>query len=259
MIENNGRPVRLGYAIAVALAVASLGSAAQAQSGKVDTVINEQLRAEQAAQQSQKRVAQIDDETTAMLSEYRQAVAQAQSLKSYTEQLSATVRSQRDEIETKIREITEIETTAREVLPMMNRMLATLEEFVRLDVPFLPDERSRRIESLKEMMNAADVSISEKYRRIVEAYQIETEYGRTLESYSGKIGERTVDFLRVGRVALLYQTLDGKETGYWNKDAKEWTVDNEYRESVKDGIKIARKQAAPDFLVVPVAAPQEAK
>ena len=108
-------------------------------------------------------------------------------------------------------------------------------------------------------MSRADVSVSEKYRRIVEAYQIEIEYGRTIEAYQGKVGDKTVDFLRAGRVALLYQTLDGKETGYWDADAKKWVQDNDYEDAIEAGLKVAKKQAAPDFIVVPVHAPKEVK
>ena len=87
----------------------------------------------------------------------------------------------------------------------MQKMLDTLEQFVALDVPFLLEERSEpRRELLEEMMARADVTLSEKYRRIVEAYQVEMDYGRTIEAYEGKLGDgddaRTVQFLRVGRV-----------------------------------------------------------
>jgi hypothetical protein len=155
------------------------------------------------------------------------------------------------------RQISEIETTSREALPMMQKMVATLGQFVRLDTPFLPDERSNRIAQLEDMMTRADVSVSEKYRRIVEAYQIEIEYGRTIEAYQGKVGEKTVDFLRAGRVALLYQTLDGSETGYWDADAKTWKQDNSYEDAIKSGLKVAKKQAAPDFIRLPVHAPKQ--
>ena len=117
-------------------------------------------------------------------------------------------------------QLRDVETTSREVLPLMQRMLDTLGQFVDLDAPFLLDERKNRVAMLETMMPRADVTLSEKYRRIVEAYQVEMDYGRTLEAYEAKLGDgddaRTVQFLRVGRVALLYQTLDGKETGYWD-------------------------------------------
>ena len=232
---------------------------ALAQDAKVNSAISEQTKTEQAAQASQKRVTQLDEEATGMLGDYRQAIVESQSLKTYTEQLAAQVKSQDDEIKTMSTQIAEIETTSREVLPMMTKMLDTLDQFVKLDIPFLPEERANRIATLKDMMTRADVSLSEKYRRIVEAYQVEMEYGRTLESYEGKVGEKTVQFLRTGRVALLYQTLDGKETGYWDVDSKSWKVDNSYNEAILAGLKVAKKQAAPDFIRVPVPAAKESK
>src|SRR5688572_4800946 len=198
------------------IALAGIATLAAAQSGgNVQAVIQEQLKTEQAAIASQTKIAQLDDESSRMLAEYRQITAEAESLKSYNDQLSVQVKSQDDELKEMTRQLDEIATTSREVLPMMNKMLTTLEQFVALDMPFLPEERADRVAGLKEMMGRADVSISEKYRRIIEAYQIEIEFGRTLEAYQGKVDDRTVEFLRAGRVALMYQTLDGKETGYW--------------------------------------------
>jgi hypothetical protein len=159
------------------------------------------------------------------------------------------------------RQLKEVETTSREVLPLMRRMLDTLEQFVALDLPFLPEERKKRVATLLEMMDKANVTISEKFRRIVEAYQIEMEYGRTLEAYEGKLGEgedaRTVQFLRVGRVALMYQTLDQKETGYWNAEKKDWVPDDSYRSAFAKNLAVAKKLGAPDLLVVPVPAPKK--
>jgi hypothetical protein len=142
-------------------------------------------------------------------------------------------------------------------------MLDALERFVRLDLPFQLDERNRRITSLKEAMGRADVTVSEKYRRIIEAYQIETDYGRTLEAYQGELVEgeraRTVRFLRLGRVALMYQTLDGEETGYWDADQKQWVQDDSYRSAVKHGFGVADKALAPDLLTAPIPAPREGR
>jgi hypothetical protein len=77
--------------------------------------------------------------------------------------------------------------------------------------------------------------------------------------YQGKVDEKTVDFLRTGRVSLMYQTLDAKETGYWNAETKKWVVDNSYKESMEKGLKIAKKQMAPDFIEVAIHTPLEVK
>ena len=246
-------------ALWVALAIAQTVNAQTAVSQKVNTAIEEQVKAEQAAQASQKRIAQLDEEATGMLAEYRQANAEIGGLKAYNDQLATQVKSQQDELTTMGRQLAEIETTSREALPMMQKMVTTLAQFVKLDVPFLPEERSGRIAALEDMMSRADVSVSEKYRRIVEAYQIEIEYGRTIEAYQGKVGDKTVDFLRAGRVALLYQSLDGNETGYWDADAKKFVQDDGYEDAIKSGLKVAKKQSAPDFIVVPVHAPKQVK
>ncbi|MEQ1439418.1 DUF3450 domain-containing protein [Fontimonas sp. SYSU GA230001] len=245
---------RSGWAVAGLLVT----SFAFAQS-TVTRAVNEQVAAEQAAQQTQGRINQLDDETRQAVAEYRATIQETASLRRYNAQLEQTLKSQLEEMQTIQKQVVEIETTAREIVPFMQKMLATLEEFVKLDMPFLPDERARRIADLKDMMARADVSIAEKFRRIVEAYQVEMEYGRTLETYQGKIGEKTVDVLRAGRVSLMYQTLDGAESGYWDVEKKQWVKDNGYGDAIKAGLKIARKQAAPDLLTVPVSAPKEAK
>lgn len=254
------QPPRRAAAMAVgvgsAVLVAALAWAADPE--KVKAAISEQVKTEQAAAATQKRIEQLDDETTKASADYRQMLAEAQSLKSYNDQLAGQVKSQQDQIQDQSRQLEEIQTTSREVLPMMTKMLDTLTQFVKLDLPFLPDERATRVSQLQDMMSRADVSTSEKYRRLVEAYQIEMEYGRTVEAYEGMVDNKTVEFLRVGRVSLMYQTLDGKETGYWDVDAKKWLKDNDYKESVTAGLKVARKQSAPDFLTVAIHAPKEA-
>ncbi len=248
-----------GATAAALLCSLYLGEVAIAADAPVKAAIGEQTKAEESGRSSQKRIDEMDDAVVGIVANYRQALTETSSLKDYNDQLGVQTASQDEEIAALNQQLSEIDKTAREVTPLMSNMLATLETFVKLDTPFLPDERSKRIKGLKEMMGRADISVSEKYRRIVEGYQIEMEYGRTLEAYQGKVDDKTVDFVRAGRVALLYQTLDGKETGYWDADAKGWKVDNSYELDTKAGLKIAKKQSAPDFLVVPVHAPVEAK
>ena len=99
---------------------------------------------------------------------------------------------------------------------------------------------------------------AERYRRLLEAYQIELEYGRTMVSYKGKLEDgREADFVRVGRVTLLYRTADGEESGYWDAEQKKWVVANEYNKAIESALLIATKESAPDLIMVPVPAPQE--
>jgi DNA repair exonuclease SbcCD ATPase subunit len=259
MIERQKRTL---VALIASIAMAPIGARAQApEAGKLDRVVNERVGADEAARASQQRIEQLDDETQKMLTEYRKAISDTESYTRYAEQLTAQIGSQTDEISAIDQQLREVETTSREVAPLMQKMLATLGDFVSLDVPFLVEERTKRVAALEAMMPRADVTFSEKYRRILEAYQVEMEYGRTIEAYEAKLGAdadaRTVQFLRVGRVALLYQTLDGKETGYWDARQKQWVVDDAYGHAFKEGVAVAKKLRAPELLIVPVPAPKE--
>jgi hypothetical protein len=131
-------------------------------------------------------------------------------------------------------------------------------------MPFLMKERTARLQTIREIMDRPDVTVPEKFRRIMEAYQIELEYGRTLEAMSDTIdlygAYSTVNLLRIGRIALLYQTLDGKSSGYWDKKDKTWKkLDSDYNKSIRRGIQIARRQSTPDFFTIPLAAPENVK
>jgi hypothetical protein len=130
-------------------------------------------------------------------------------------------------------------------------------------VPFMLEERTTRVQGLKDMMARADVTISEKYRRILEAYQIELEYGRTLGTYQGRLGTgadaRTVEFVQLGRVSLMYRTIDGSETGYYDATKKTWVQDGSYKQAVEAAIRVAKRDGAAELLTVPVPAPQEVR
>ncbi|AXQ30708.1 DUF3450 domain-containing protein [Solimonas sp. K1W22B-7] len=238
--------------VAIPLAVTFFVVAASAATVKDVTATGNQWLVAQV--ESQKRVDAMADEGRDIADQYRTTLRESEGLKLYLQQLRAQLKSQEEEMEAIRQESAELDRTNIEIQPLMVRMLDSLEQFVALDVPFLKQERAGRVEKLKEMMPRADVTVSEKYRRIVEAYQIEMEYGRTIEAYKGKLADKEVDFLRVGRVGLFYQTPDGAETGYWDRDKKDWTADDDYTEGVKEGLKVAKKQTSPNLLIVPIQA-----
>ncbi|MDH5358190.1 MAG: DUF3450 domain-containing protein [Gammaproteobacteria bacterium] len=222
--------------------------------GNIKQAIETQIDTDIAAQKSQQQIDNLADETTQMLEEYREVLRQTDSLHAYNDQLDRLVSSQKKELDSIDIQLRNIESTQRDIVPLMLKMIDAMAQFVELDIPFLPDERQDRVVQLKTLMERSDVTIAEKYRRILEAYQVETEYGRTIEAYQGDLtmadATRTVEFLRIGRVSLYYLTLDGQEVGMWDQQWKQ--LDDDYREPVAKAIKVARKQLPPDLLVLPI-------
>jgi len=251
-------PGRLLFTVSLLLAMPPLSAAS------LSGVVKEQEKVEEAAAASQKRIDRLADDTEKMLAEYKLVLRQYDTLKRYDDQVERLVRSQEQELAAIDRQLAGIEATQQGVVPLMGRMVETLEKFVALDLPFLPEERRRRVAELKALLDRADISVAEKYRRILEAYQVEMEYGRTLEAYPGELetaqGRRSVDYLRVGRMLLLYQTLDHRETAVWDAAAGRWRLlDESYRRPVMEALRIARRQAPPDLVRLPVPAPEMAE
>jgi hypothetical protein len=220
------------------------------------------VRAEANAEllETQSRIEEISDATDDLLTQYQLALRQHESLQIYNRQLDALIAAQEVERKSLIAQVDQVELVSRDVTPLMLRMIDALEAFVALDVPFLEEERKTRTLDLRKLMQRADVTEAEKYRRIMEAYQIENDYGRTIEAYRSTLGrdgkEVTVNFLRVGRIALVYQTLDEAEAGAWNQRTRGWEpLDPSFRSAIRDGLRIARKQSAPDLIRLPLPTP----
>mgnify|MGYP000219939280 CR=1 FL=1 len=213
--------------------------------------------------QSQTRVSSLARQTQDLLTEYRSVVREIESLKIYNDNLERIVVDQRNEVQSINRQLEGLEATNRGVVPLMLEMIDTLDRIVEADVPFRIEERRERVQRLRDMMDEAEVTASEKYRRVMEAYQGELEFGRTTEAYSAKLPgtEQTVDFLRVGRTLLVYQTSDNAVTGWFNPRTREFEEldDDRFRLEVKEGLAIARNEKAPDLVMLPVPAPEAAQ
>lgn len=252
MTFSNLKPMLASSAI-ISLFAAPIQAESLSQALQVETATTD------AAIKSQRKIDALSDKTRQMLEQYRAALHQSKTLQTYNKHLQDLLQSQQQEKESLQQQLQDIETTQHEIVPLILRMLDSLEQFIRLDMPFLPEERQQRLTMLKDMVSRADVSNAEKYRRIIEAYQIENDYGKTIEAYRADLTlngvTSSVDFLRLGRIALYYQRLDGSETGYWNKEQKQWqTLSSDYRNAIRNGLRIARKEAAPDMLTLPIPA-----
>ncbi|TVQ48794.1 MAG: DUF3450 domain-containing protein [Gammaproteobacteria bacterium] len=256
------KPKRSSVLAAVCAGAAGslLVTAASAQN--LDQVLTQGERRITIAQESQQRVDNIVNQTRSLTDQFRQVSREIEGLEVYNALLERQVErqeNQKQEIQNSIEQVTVIQ---RQVVPLMDRMIEGLDQFVSLDVPFLADERRNRVEDLRNILERQDVTVAEKFRRVMEAYQIENEYGRTIEYYSGmlEVGgvERQVDFLRVGRIALVYQTADGQRQGAWDQRAGQWVeLGSDYRNRIRQGLRVARRQIAPELLMMPIAAPED--
>jgi len=188
---------------------------------------------------------------------YARTLAEAEITARYNTQIEQQLRSQQGEIAALEQQIAGLEATASQVEPLLQKMFTQLEEFVKGDVPFFAGERSARLEKLRDLMARVDATPSERFRRILEAYQIEMEYGRTMSAYKDKLADgREAEFVRLGRVSLYYRTADGAESGYWDNQQKMWVADRNSARLIEQALAIAKEQKAPDLIVVPVPAPQ---
>ena len=245
-------PTRLGACCLLALA-AALPAQELEPAVELEQAINEQ------AAESQERVSGLAGETRDLLAEYRAVVRETQALRVYNDNLERVVTDQRDEIRSVEGQLEGLEDTNRDVVPLMLEMIDTLARIVDADLPFRVDERRARVERLRVMMDQAEVTVSEKYRQVMAAYQTELEFGRTTEAYSDILPEtgRTVDFLRVGRTLLVYQSSDQTLTGWFNPATRRFeTLPDRYRLEVRDGLAIARNEKVPDLVALPVPGPE---
>ncbi len=252
----------LGSALAALL---TLGlTTAVASEKALTTSLAEQKASDQASAQSQKKIAQMADQTTELLGEYRLALQKLDRVKIYNNHLQTLVNDQENEKANIQRQLTDFQEVQTDIVPLMFDMIDSLDRFIAADLPFNLTERRDRVERLREMMDESEITISEKYRKIMEAYQIEVAFGRDMEAVVGDLpsgGEtRKVEFLRIGRILLAYQTANKEETGFWNKNTGQWEpLPDEYRSAITDGLRIARKQSAPNLLKLPINGPEAAQ
>jgi len=211
-----------------------------------------------AAVASQQKVDRIADETRDTITDYKQVLKQIEGLKVYVARLDKQIADQEARIAATEKAIADASAVKRQILPLVDRMLSALEAFVEADMPFRMERRNDELAKLRANLDRSDLTDAEKFRQVLEAYKIESEYGRFLETYKQVVDGREVNILRVGRVAMMYQTDNGEETAAFNPVTREWEVleASEYKNSVTKGIRIAQKQASIDVLKLPVSAPE---
>lgn len=222
---------------------------------RLDRAQNLSRQTTQDARASQQRIDRLSDEARAQLEKYRAQLWKAQQLQLYVRQLDATVEQQEERKKVLQAQLDRLERTRQALVPMLVRMVDGLERFIALDMPFLMEERQQRVERLRKLLASPDTPVSEQYRRVFEAYQVEANYGRSLEAWRGPLerSPQIVDYLRVGRMAWYYLNLDGTAAWQWQRGKQRWDeVPGEHLRAIRKGLQVASEQAAPELLALPV-------
>jgi len=245
---------RVSAAILAASLVAVSGSVF-AQS--VDQVLQAQDKRLDLAQQSQERVNGIVEGTRSLEDQYRSINKEIDGLKVYNRLMTAQTSGQDAVLEDISLSMDQVDVINRQIFPLMERMIDGIEQSVNLDVPFLKQERTNRVDNLKGIMERSDVSVAEKFRKVMEAYQIEMDYGTTTDFYRETIERedgsvRDYNVLRIGRVGLYFQSDDTQITGRWDMDAGGWVLDDDARNEVRKGLRMAKQLIAPELILVPL-------
>lgn len=261
---KNNNSARRALAVAIVLGAILYTSSLASEPARVGDVLDQQTSYQRSAVASQQRIDQLDDETLTLLSNYHSELERLTDLETYNDNMRRLRASQEEEQQRLRSELAEIEVLRRELLPLMVEMVDVLERFIELDAPLLLDERRARLSTLQEILDRSDVELGERYRRLIEAYQIEAAYGQTIEAYEGPVQidgrELTVDFLRVGRLGLYYVSFDGTQAGLWHPTQRRWeTLDSAALEDLEFALRVARKQAPPNLIALPLWTGREAE
>ncbi|PHR59153.1 MAG: hypothetical protein COA43_09895 [Robiginitomaculum sp.] len=209
-----------------------------------------------ASAASQQRVEALDDDADTMIRDYRAVLQQIDNIKLFVDQQDIYLESQSSELASLRRQLGTVEAVKQGMAPMMLRMTVAIEDSIEADLPFLMSERRARIERVKSALGNPDVTPVEQYRQVLNAFKIEVSYGQGLDSYEGKHPTKEgskVNFLRYGRVSLVYMTKDEAEIGVYDLASKAWKeVSGKQAIEIRQAIRVAKGEAAPKLVIAPI-------
>ena len=203
---------------------------------------------------SQDKIDQTERQTDKIVNEYKVVNKQVEGLKLYNEQKRIQIQAQLDLMDKLDEQLVQVVVMQRQIPPLAEKMLDTLETFINLDTPFRSEERKARVDLVRSSLAKPKVTASEQVRQVLEAYNIEAEYGRKIDTYEDKLTDGTVvNILVIGRIGMFYQTKDERTSGRWDNETGTWEeLPGSYRKPIRDGIRMAKKLAPTDMLLMPV-------
>jgi len=246
------------------IVVATLLGSSLAFADQIQPLLDVGEQRQNSEQVSQTKIDSMDDDTSLISNEFKTVSKQIEGLRVYNAQMRKQIERQEERLKEIDKTMKEAQVMQRQIPPFTRRMLAGIEKSIELDMPFHLAERKERISFAKAAIDNPTVSPAEGLRQVLETFNVEMEYGRKLDSYKDTIEiegqQREVNVLRVGRLALVYQSSDRSLTGAWDNKKQEWVpLDNSYRNPTRKGLRIANRLATVDMLELPIQNPEAVK
>mgnify|MGYP001367187716 FL=1 len=245
-IKNISLPVLIGFSV--------ISLANEVVEVNMESVLEVGRENQQLSATSQDKIDATERQTDKIVNEYKVVSKQVEGLKLYNAQKRIQIQAQLDLMDKLDEQLVQVVVMQRQIPPLAGKMLDSLETFIKLDTPFRAEERRARIDLVRSSMSKPKVTASEQVRQVLEAYNIEAEYGRKIDTYEDKLADGTVvNILVIGRIGMFYQTKDERTSGRWDNEVGEWVeLPGSYRKPIRDGIRMAKKLAPVDMLLMPV-------
>jgi len=223
---------------------------------ELNSIISSKQQTQRQAQKTQQQIIALDEKTNEVVNEYRALLRENTILNTYNQQLEKQKLQQQKKLQSLATNMANVREVRMELMPLMQEMVKVLTLFVNNDIPFLWQERQLRLTELNNLLDNPNINVADKYRRIVEAYQIETEYGDTIETWQAQLPlsteDKAVQLIKVGRIALYYLTPDQQIAGYWDNNDRTWkTLPESWLTKVKQAYQVADNKTVPSLLALP--------
>jgi hypothetical protein len=217
----------------------------------------ESLKGLQESTSIQNEIDRLYSEEQLLDQQYQTLLMQLAALKSYNLDVKKRIDSQNSQLLSLQEQLASVAQVKLEIMPLMQQMQTSLAAFVDADLPFKTEQRAQELERLAQSIDDIEMPLSSKYQRILEAFDEQRGLSQSMESFQGMLsidGQQVqVDFLRLGRVALFYQTLDGQKSGRWSKENGSWQLlDGEQSKQLSKALEVAQGSKTPSLLMLDV-------
>jgi len=239
----------------LAASIAGLALPGMAQT-QLSRAIDTGEQATRRASQVQQQINQLDDQRSDMVGEFRTLLQRKTAAELYARQQAAAVESQERELETLQDQLNRVDEITSQTVPMLEQLIDDLDMFIDADLPFKLQERKARIERLRSYLTDPAISVTERYRQIMDAYIDEMEVGRKTDTWSEEVsidGEPVmVDMVLFGRVALVYMDPSGRYAKRYDRATKSWIdLEGKYKPEIEKAIRIIQGKRTQDVMYVP--------